>query len=137
MTDQQAWTLAIEMLRQSGEAVWVNDVDRMLEQEGFEATGKYAAHCIQFRTLKSRPWLMLPCDLVTNDIDAIVAAGPDPKDIHGWYAAAVLVRRMREAGISIFCPDPERALAAAKRARQNGGKGFSEGDVSRQDTPPL
>jgi hypothetical protein len=116
--DVAAWELAIKMLRDSGEAVWVNGVDRALEERGLEEAGRWAAAQMQFVTLRSRPWLALPCDLVTYgdaDLDAILAADNDES---GKRTAAVLLKRMRDAGVSDWHPDPMAALA--KAAKKSG-----------------
>jgi hypothetical protein len=114
VTDEQAWQLAIEMLRVLGEPIEVNAVRRMLEDDGLEAAGRYAAHAMQFRTLRSKPWLALPCDLNDAAVEQILAAG-DSADGHGRYAAAVLARRLRHAGVSRWHPDPMTALREAER----------------------
>jgi hypothetical protein len=115
VTDEEAWALAIAMLRQSGEPVWVNNIEGMLESRGFEEAGRWASSQMQFLSLRSKPWLVLPCNLDDADVDRILAAGSDGGDLHGRYAAAVLARRMRRYGISRWHPDPERAIEAAQR----------------------
>jgi hypothetical protein len=112
-TDEEAWNLAIQMTRASNEPVWVNNVDRMLAEDGLEKTGKWASYQMQFRSLKSAPWVMLPCDVADGDIDRILAAGHDGQDLRGQYVAAVLRKRMQRYGVSPWHPDPERALAEA------------------------
>jgi hypothetical protein len=114
ITDEQAWQLAIAMLRHVGEPIEVSGVERLLEEDGLEKAGSYAAHAMQFRTLHSKPWLMLPCGLNDADIEAILAAGNSNGDRCGRYAAAVLARRMQQHGVSRFHPDPEHALRDAE-----------------------
>jgi hypothetical protein len=115
VTDEQAWTLAITILRQSGEPVWVNNIDSVLQSRGFKAAGEWAAANMQFQSLRSKPWLMLPCNLTDAEVERILARGDNGDDLHGKYAAAVLARRMQRHNISRWHPDPKRALAEAER----------------------
>jgi hypothetical protein len=115
VTDEEAWSLAIEMMRHSGEAVWASNIDNMLQSHGLIEAGQYAAHAMQFRSLRSRPWLTLPCDLSDADVESILAAGDDGRDLCGEYAAAVLARRLLHYGISKWHPDPRAALRDAER----------------------
>jgi hypothetical protein len=117
--DIEAWEMAIAMMRQSGEAVWINNVDNLLQSRGLEETGKWAAANMQFVSLRSKPWLTLPCNLSDAGVERILAAGDNGGDLRGEYAAAVLTRRMRNAGVSRWHPDPERALREAQRAKPN------------------
>src|SRR5262245_14342358 len=107
--DREAFELAISMMRRSGEPVWMRAVEDLLQTDGFEAAGKYSAHAMQFRSLKSAPWLTLPCNLSDSAVDAILCAGDHGHDHHGDYSAAVLRRKMQRHGISRWHPDPERA----------------------------
>jgi hypothetical protein len=113
--DEAAWTLAIEMLRHSGEAVWTNNIDHMIETRGLEAAGKWASSNMQFRMLRSKPWLTLPCNLSDAAVDRILAAGDNGGDRCGEYAAAVLAKRMQRLGVSRWHPDPEQAMRDAER----------------------
>jgi hypothetical protein len=115
VTDEEAWTLAIAMLRQSGEPVWVNNIEGMLESRGFEEAGRWASSQMQFLSLRSKPWLKLPCNLDDAEVERILAAGDNGNDFHGKYAAAVLARRMQRHNISKWHPDPKRALTEAER----------------------
>jgi hypothetical protein len=54
VTDEEAWALAIAMLRQSGEPVWVNNIEGMLESRGFEEAGRWASSQMQFLSLRSK-----------------------------------------------------------------------------------
>jgi hypothetical protein len=111
--DIDAWERAIQMMRDSREAAWANNVDRMLKDHGLEETGKWAAHNAQFVSLRSAPWLTLPSDLHLYDLDAVLAAGDDER---GEYSAAVLLKRMRNAGVSDWDPNPLAALREAEKA---------------------
>jgi hypothetical protein len=115
--DIEAWEMAIATMRQSGEAVWVNNVDNLLQSRGLAETGKWAAANMQFVTLRSKPWLTLPCNLSDADVDRILARGDGGSDLRGEYAAAVLAKRMQRYGISKYHPNPEQALREAERAK--------------------
>src|SRR5690348_8885206 len=98
--DAEVWKTAITMMRESGEPVWVSDVERMLSKEGLAKTGKWAARAMQARSLRLEPWRVAPCELKDSDIEKILAAGPDDADIRDVYGAAVLRKRMRLHGVS-------------------------------------
>jgi hypothetical protein len=115
VSDAEAWGLAIAMLRHTGEPIEINAVVRLLQDDGLEQAGRWAAHAMQFRTLHSKPWLMLPCGLGAADVDRILARGDGGSDLRGERVAAVLWKRMQRQGISRFHPDPEHALREAER----------------------
>jgi hypothetical protein len=56
-----------------------------------------------------------PCDIADSEIDAIIARGSDDGD--GKYAAALILRKMLDAGISRWHPDPLAAFEAASKPR--------------------
>jgi hypothetical protein len=115
--DVEAWKLAIVMTRESGEPVYVSNVDRELSKEGLAKTGKWAASVMQARSLQSEPWRALPCNIEDADIEDILKAGEGERDIRNLYAAAVLRKRMQLHGVSRWHPDPMRALEAAEVKR--------------------
>jgi hypothetical protein len=111
--DIAAFKLAIEMKRARGASEWAQ-VQEMLSERGFERAGMFACYSCQCENLKTKPWQPVPSmDMVRLDIDEILEDGDD--GIMGSYAAAVLARRMRALGLSLFHPDP---LAAIERARK-------------------
>jgi hypothetical protein len=112
ISDQEAWALAIAMASQS-DPKRAKYFDAMLAERGFEETGKLAAYGCQFRTLQERPWATVPCSLL-EDVDVVLARGDDG-DPHGDYVAAVMLKKLRAAGISKWHPDPERALREAEK----------------------
>jgi hypothetical protein len=113
ISDQEAWTLAIEMARASDPRKR-EQLDSMLaEGRPFAEVGKLAAYGMQFRSLHARPWAAVPCSLI-EPIDVVLARGDDGMPGND-YAAAVLAKRLLDAGISIWHPDPERALREAER----------------------
>jgi len=65
----------------------------------------------QTQTLDLRPWQTPTCDFFwdRDEIAEILAAGPSASDI-GQHACATLVKELLDAGLSLFEPDPERAL---------------------------
>jgi hypothetical protein len=108
--DIEAWKLAIVMMRESNEPVYVNNVDGKLSKEGLAETGKWAASAMQSRSLRLEPWRVAPCEIKDADIEEILRAGPDDQDIRDVYGAAVLRKRMQLNGVSRWHPDPVRAL---------------------------
>jgi hypothetical protein len=112
VTDAQAWQLSIDLLRRAGESIEVTAVERMLEEDGLEKAGRWAAHAMQFKTLRSAPWLVLPCHIDDPERTLTTNEKGDP---HGRYAAALIVKRLREYEISRWHPDPMAALREAER----------------------
>jgi hypothetical protein len=80
----------------------------------------------QHTTLGIKPWQSPPCELFYHtdaEIAAIIAAGPQQVGDKVEYECAVLAKRLIDAGLSLFEPDPEKALnttgyRATIRARQ-------------------
>ncbi len=115
VSDEEAWRLAIERMRQSGEPVWIRNVEGLLQSRGLDETGRWASANMQFQSLRSKPWLALPCHLNNTDVERTLAAGDNGGDLRGEYAAAVLARRMQRYGISRWHPDPAQALREAEK----------------------
>jgi hypothetical protein len=109
--DRQAFELAIEMARQEDEGRR-RQIDDFLRTRTFEEVGRFASYSCQMRSLHLPPWMYPPALIDDTDIEKILAAGDDP---HGKFVAAKLLLRLRELGLSKFCPDPMAALGAAKR----------------------
>jgi hypothetical protein len=108
MTDEQAWKLAIGMYRARGrsDAAYI---DEKLEREGFRSAGRYAAYSCQFRSLHAPPWAVVPCSLI-EPIEVVLARGAGTPEQALDYEAAVLAKRLQDAGLSIWHPDPQQAL---------------------------
>lgn len=64
----------------------------------------------QYEKLGLKPWMYPPHFINEDEIPDILAAGPDPNDAQEKFAAATLAKRLLDAGLSLFEPDPERAL---------------------------
>ena len=75
----------------------------MLQERPWRDVAEFAAYCVQMESLRLRPWRDPP---MHADEDH-----PDPRDPD----AQELLRRMLEAGISRFEPDPLAALAKAQK----------------------
>jgi hypothetical protein len=96
--DRDAMRRAIEWVRQQspdrGE-----QINHKLKHEGFEAAGHFAAIVAQDQTLHLKPWECAPCN------------------IWGYYSANAIALRDRlvAAGLSVFEPDPVKALAEAEQ----------------------
>ena len=84
-------------------------------REGWQWAAETAAYQCQDKALKLRPWQPPPCWI--RDPDGDLAAGDD--GIGGRYAAAKLTRRLLQAGLSRFEPDPVDALEAVESARRD------------------
>jgi hypothetical protein len=111
-SDRAAMQEAIDLMRRAG-GTDAERIERKLREDGFEEAGLGAAYHCQYEALRLKPWDFPVCWLAPDQIDAIIAAGDDEKR----YGAARLARRMLDAGVSLFAPDPERALREAARKR--------------------
>jgi hypothetical protein len=67
----------------------------------------------QRQTLSLRPWQYPTCYFfyhTIEEIEAIIAAGPQVVAAGAKYHCAVLAKKLLDAGLSLHEPDPERAL---------------------------
>jgi hypothetical protein len=103
--DFEALKLALEMLKQS-EPELIPTLDEMVRDRGEQEVGAYAASVLQVKNLRLRPWECPPCETV--DVS-------NPKNTYGYRPNEVaLLKRMLEANISRWHPDPTAALAEAE-----------------------
>jgi hypothetical protein len=98
--DRDAFTRAIAWARQHDRAA---EIDRTLEQEGFEEAGRTASYAAQCENLKLRPWQAPPCHCRATDSDPNTY-GCRPEEL-------ALRNRLLAAGLSVYEPDPPAALA--------------------------
>jgi hypothetical protein len=107
-----AWTRCIEIER-SRSPDHAERIDQQIAKEGFEKAGRDAAYSCQYAALRLRPWEWTPSWVEPNDIDAILAK--QDHDSRDMRTAAVLLRKMLNAGLSRWEPDPMTALVQAKK----------------------
>jgi len=98
--DQNALTRALVIARaESGtERARFDDIEA---QYGWREAGERAAYHLQVKTLRLKPWHCPPCDCRSDEVG------------HGYGHSRVEVmlrRRMLEAGLSLYEPDPVAAL---------------------------
>ena len=72
----------------------------------------------QYDKLDLRPWQYPPHYINESDIPDILAAGSDPNDAQQKFEAATLAKRLLDAGLSLYEPDPERALNDRKYRKE-------------------
>ena len=102
--DREALTRAIELAKESGEYGRREQILHMLEYSGWQETGRFAAYGQQMRALGLKPWEWPPCWIRAGDRNPEHAA------------AAALLKRLRDAGLSQFEPNPVAALARLRAA---------------------
>ena len=86
-------------------------IDSMLADQKREDVAAFAARVIQGRALNLQPWQVPP-------MRASLAALSEPYgDPSGRRESAELLKRLLDAGLSRFEPDPVGALAEAERRR--------------------
>jgi hypothetical protein len=103
--DWDALQRCIDWMRHESSAS-AEQIEHKLKHEGFEAAGHFAAYNVQCRSLRLRPWQTPPSDIWGyNQSDAIE-----------------LRDRLLAAGLSVYEPDPARALAETERAKVQTAK---------------
>jgi hypothetical protein len=112
--DRDAFKRAIESCRNRKDDPGRREqIDSKLAEEPWDEVGRFAAYSCQSRNLNLKPWQIPPCWI--RDVEAVLAAGDD--DMHGRRAAAKLLKRMLDAGLSRYEPDPLAALDARSAVR--------------------
>jgi hypothetical protein len=107
--DQAALALAVETTRRESKAR-CQQIDDFLSSRPWESVATFCASCAQSRALDLPPWQPPPCT-----IRDIASALNMPDEQSGHRAAAMLLQRMLDAGVSRWHPDPLGALAAAEQ----------------------
>lgn len=111
--DRDAFERAIAMMRANGGPDALQ-IENKLRNEPWEQVARFAAYSCQCDNLHLLPHQSPPCWI--DDMEATLAAGDD--GILGKYAAATLLKRMLDAGLSIYEPDPIDALERTKRTKK-------------------
>jgi hypothetical protein len=109
--DREALERAIEICRTKKAPADRNQIEHKLATEPWIQVGEFAAYSCQMDSLHLRPWQ--PPPVWIDDLVAIINAGDD--GVGGNYAAARLLQRLLNAGLSRFEPDPIAALERMKR----------------------
>jgi hypothetical protein len=99
--DRAALQKALRMAKaENGE-----QIKAKLKTEPWEKVAKFAAYCCQCDALNLKPWQLPPMDMEDDK-------PRDDSPLAGRVAAWELRRRLIAAGLSVFEPDPIRALDA-------------------------
>jgi hypothetical protein len=110
--DKAALERALALRRDSGEPGRREQIDELLQGEGWFSTADFCATGCQRKNLRIKMWEPCPAEIPIDEIAGIIAAGRDGKS--GYFAAAKLLKRMLLLGISRFEPDPLTAIDRAK-----------------------
>ena len=104
--DRDAMRRAIEIVRRES-FMRREQIDEKLTSEPWEEVGSFAAYAAQCTALKLKPWQAPPCH--TRGFT------DNPSDSYGNRPAETKLRDdLLAAGLSVFEPDPEAALAAKR-----------------------
>jgi hypothetical protein len=109
--DREAMDRAIEMGRSRCKADR-DQLDEMLREKPWREVGEFAAYSAQCHSLRLKPWQTPPTEI--GDPDLVLAHTRD--DHRGYRSAARLLKRLLDARLSRFEPDPLAALANAEHA---------------------
>ena len=77
----------------------------MLKDQPWEKVARFAASCVQHRSLQLRPWEETPSHAYTRMNDGSLRRDPD---------AGALLDRMLAGGLSQYEPDPVAALKGVR-----------------------
>jgi hypothetical protein len=133
--DREAMTRAIEMARQRC-AADCEQIEEMLRERPRHECGAFAAYSAQCHALGLRPWQTPPCELTDSDRALDSVRGDD--DPRGSRAAARLLRRLREVGLSRYEITNRTASLAphASYTRQRAGLAGAFWEPQRHPGPP-
>jgi hypothetical protein len=107
--DRTALGLAVETTRRESPGRR-QQIDSFLSSRPWEDVATFAASCAQSRALDLPPWQPPPCHI--SNIESALKVVDEQS---GWRAAALLLQRMLDAGVSRWHPDPLAALAEAEQ----------------------
>jgi hypothetical protein len=93
LNDHEA--LEAAMAKASEDADRAFQLREKLKDEAWIDVAEFAASCVQSRALHLKPWELPPCDIYDDDPDS---------------EGKRLLKRMLDAGISRYHPDPLAAL---------------------------
>jgi hypothetical protein len=105
--DHDALTRAVEIMRASKNPNVREQIEAKLADEPWRDVAEFAAYSCQCDALRLRPWQSPPAW-----IDPVASINGGNDGVLGDYAAAKLLRRMLDLGVSKFEPDPLGALKA-------------------------
>jgi hypothetical protein len=104
--DKGAMQRAIAILRL--DSTTAEQIEHKLKREGFEKAGHFASYAVQCDLLNLRPWQAPPAHTR--------ATIPDP-NVYGERPGEIELRdRLLVAGLSVFEPNPTKALVEAERS---------------------
>jgi hypothetical protein len=98
--DRDAMRRAIDIMRAESPAS-AAQIEHKLKREGFEEAGHFASYHVQCDVLQLKPWEAPPSCVWGN----FCSGGIELRD------------RLLAAGLSVYEPDPARALAETERAK--------------------
>lgn len=106
--DQEALRRALTMAKAESPGR-KEQLESKLAEEPWEKVAAFAASCCQSRNLHLKPWECPPCD-----------AGPtaDRRDYENAPKAIAMKRRLIDAGLSVYEPDPIAALQLEARGQR-------------------
>ena len=128
--DQEALERAIDIVRTKGAPPAQRQIEAKLATDEWIDVAEFAAYSCQFTALNLRPWQSPPCWV--DDVVGTLNAGPD--GVCGDFEAARLLRRLLDAGLSRFEPDPLGALAKKKTAAKASAPAESNQPPRRSDS---
>ena len=109
--DRNALERCVQAALASKDQRRVEQVKEKLADETWTEVAEFCSYDLQMEALNLKPWESPPCWVDPADIETILAAGPGDDT----FEAAKLTRRLLDAGLSLYEPDPITALRKRKR----------------------
>jgi len=111
--DFEALDRAIRICRTQKTPADAEQIEHKLATELWREAAEFASYSCQCDALHLQPWQDPPCQV--DDLVSAINAGDD--GILGDYAAAKLLQRLLDRGLSRYEPDPVSALKAKRCSR--------------------
>ena len=110
--DHAALTRALELTLEGSDRGRAEQVRSMLADDGWHSAAEFCAYVRQCEHLQLAPWEEPPVHIPPDEIDAIIARGPNGNH---QFGGAKLLKKLLAAGCSQFDPTPIDSITAAKR----------------------
>jgi hypothetical protein len=112
--DRLALDRAIQLTLAEDDQGRVEQVQSMLKERSWGEVAEFCAYHQQSRSLNINPWESTPSSIDPNQIDEIIARGPE---MNRKFGAARLLKKMLAAGVSSYDPTPLESIGRAKQSR--------------------
>src|SRR4051812_25463897 len=110
--DRKALQRALDLTLAEKDQGRVEQIRSMLTDRSWQEVAEFCSYHRQGQHLSLQPWEDPPMCIDPDEIDAIIARGPNASN---QYGGARLLKKMLAAGLSPFDPSPLNSLATKQR----------------------